>query len=161
MKSSRILLTGLLLLTSYISQAQTDDKTAVMTVVNNVFEAMRQNDSTLLRQCFTPEAQLFTVIKKPTGETLLHQGELEKFIEAVGRPKREIWDEPIWNEKVHVDGALAAVWVDYAFYVGDQLSHCGVDAFHLIFKDDQWRIFHLTDTRRKSHCQIPEDKQKP
>ncbi|MFM7855462.1 MAG: hypothetical protein ACKO96_26940, partial [Flammeovirgaceae bacterium] len=60
-------------------------------------------------------------------------------------------------EKMEVDGRFAQVWCDYAFYVGNKFSHCGVDAFHL-FKgsDNVWRIFHLVDTRRREGCAVPE-----
>jgi len=87
----------------------------------------------------------------------LTTGNFQKFIDAVGQPKEQVWNEPIWNEKVEIDGNLASVWVDYAFYVDDQFSHCGVDAFHLIKQVDGWKIFHLVDTRRKTDCEVPED----
>ena len=55
-----------------------------------------------------------------------------------------------------VDGGIAQVWTDYAFYVGAEFSHCGVDAFHLA-KDafGSWKIMHLMDTRRKEGCIEP------
>ena len=58
-------------------------------------------------------------------------------------PKEEIWDEPIWNEKVQIDGQLASVWVDYAFFLGDRFLHCGGDAFHLAKLEETGRSFTL------------------
>jgi hypothetical protein len=53
---------------------------------------------------------------------------------------------------VHVDGGLASVWTEYAFYVGERLNHCGVDAFHLVRTAEGWRIIDLADTRRREGC---------
>jgi hypothetical protein len=55
-----------------------------------------------------------------------------------------------------MDGSLAAVWVDYAFYLNNTFSHCGVDSFHLVKTEEGWKIFNLVDTRRKSDCVIPD-----
>jgi len=133
------------------------EKDAVMQVVNQVFEAMRTNDSTLLKKSFVVNPNMFTAIIDSEGQSQLKSGDFSRFINAVGQPKDQVWNEPIWNEKVEIDGNLASVWVDYAFYVDDQFSHCGVDAFHLIKQSDGWKIFHLVDTRRKTDCEIPKE----
>lgn len=150
----------LLLTTSMNGMAQTSEKEAIMNVVNQVFDAMRTNDSTLLKSCFVQSPNTFTVFKNQEGQTNLATGSFQRFINAVGQPKDQVWNEPIWNEKVEIDGDLASVWVDYAFYVDEQFSHCGVDAFHLVRLDGNWKIFHLVDTRRKANCEVP-DKFKP
>jgi len=140
------------------SYAQTSDKDQIMKVVNNVFDAMRSNDSTLLKACFVEEPTTFTVSRRE-GKTNFVRDNFQGFIDAVGSPKKEMWNEPIWNEKVQIDDDLASVWVDYAFYrgkEGDQFSHCGVDAFHLVRLDGIWKIFHLVDTRRKEGCEVPD-----
>ncbi|MEQ9467546.1 MAG: nuclear transport factor 2 family protein [Ekhidna sp.] len=139
------------------TSAQPGEKEAALLVVNQVFEAMRTNDSTLLKKCFVSEPNTFTAFIDKEGKSRLVEGKFQQFIDAVGQPKEQVWNEPIWNEKVEIDGNLASVWVDYAFYVDDQFSHCGVDAFHLIKQEGEWKIFHLVDTRRRSDCEIPDD----
>ncbi|WP_370089450.1 nuclear transport factor 2 family protein [Ekhidna sp.] len=151
------ILTTLLLCFAMSLMAQQNEKEEILKVVNQVFEAMRTNDSTLLKQCFVASPNTFTAFINQEGESVLSKGEFQKFINAVGQPKEQVWDEPIWNEKVEIDGNLASVWVDYAFYVDDQFSHCGVDAFHLIKQEEGWKIFHLVDTRRRSGCEIPDE----
>lgn len=129
-----------------------------MDIINNVFVAMRSNDSTLLKSCFISKPNTFTAYVTDEGESKLVRGDFQKFVNAIGQPKEQTWNEPIWNEKVEIDGNLASVWVEYAFYVDNQFSHCGVDAFHLIKENEAWKIFHLVDTRRKENCKIPENK---
>lgn len=131
-----------------------------MKVVKSVFIAMAKNDSTMLRLAFHPEAQAYTAYTDQEGRQSLKKDDLEKFISAVGTPKENTWNEPIWNETVNIDGHLASVWVDYAFYLNDKFLHCGVDALQLIKLDDRWQIFHFTDTRRKQDCQVPKGIQK-
>lgn len=137
--------------------AQSPEEKQVMQVVERVFEAMRASDSTMLKSCFTTDASTYTLFTDQEGKPQIRKGALQRFIDAVGQPKEDIWNEPIWNEKVEIDGPLAAVWVDYAFYLNNQFLHCGVDAFQLVKTDDGWKIFHLADTRRKANCEVPEE----
>lgn len=141
---------------SLASFAQKSEEKKVMKVVNQVFEAMKTNDSTLLKLSFVENPNMFTVSTNKEGMTSLTSGDFQRFKDAIGSPKKQQWSEPIWNEQVAIDGNLASVWVDYAFYAGDQFSHCGVDAFHLVKMKDKWKIFHLVDTRRRSDCEVPE-----
>lgn len=140
--------------------AQESDKQEVLKVVSQVFEAMRSNDSTLLKDAFVKNPATYTIFKNPDGVTQFRIGDFQQFKNAVGTEKKDVWNEPIWNEVITIDGALAQVWVDYAFYLNDKFLHCGVDAFHLVHKDGKWKIFHLVDTRRKEGCEIPVEIQK-
>ena len=156
----RRILTAILLISVGSVLAQTAQEREVMAVVNRVFEAMRTNDSTLLKSCFAKEVRLSTVFIDKNGVTQLRNDELQKFVDAVGAKKSDVYNEPIWNERIQIDGALAAVWVDYAFYLNTTFSHCGVDAFHLIKTNEGWKIFNLVDTRRKADCVIPDEVKK-
>lgn len=143
---------------SFFGSAQSEEEKEIMMVVNNVFEAMRTSDSTLLKSCFVEDPVTFTIFRNKEGETKFNRDDFQRFIDGVGRPKEKIWNEPIWNEKIEIDDDLASVWVDYAFYLDDQFSHCGVDAFNLVRLDGVWKIYHLADTRRRTDCEVPEDK---
>ncbi len=156
----KLLIVFLLSLSTALQAQRSNEEEAVMNIVNQVFEAMRTNDSTLLKQCFVEKPNTFTVYTDRNGESKLVTDDFQRFINAIGKPKTQVWNEPIWNEKVEIDGALASVWVDYAFFVDDQFSHCGVDAFHLVKKEGNWQIFHLVDTRRKEDCELPDDLKK-
>lgn len=122
--------------------------------VNKLFLAMETNNGKLAGGLFTRSAQLHTVLEDSMGNGILKTVPASRLIEAFGSEKDDLWQEPIWNEKVNIDGKLASVWVDYGFYRNGKLSHCGVDAFHLILQENKWKIFHLVDTR-KQNCDIP------
>lgn len=139
------------------AMAQTpEDGAAIMEPITRLFTGMNLGDSALVHSAFTAHPTLTTVAKDKSGNIVLRESELQKFLNAVGTPHTESWSEPIWDVKIQVDGHLAQVWASYAFYLGKKFSHCGVDAFQL-FKDNdgEWRIFFLADTRQTEDCQIP------
>ena len=101
--------------------------------------------------------KLFTIFSRNDSTQFRNDGGLQKFLEAVGSPHETDWNEWTWGYKINIDGPLAQAWCDYAFYIGDKFSHCGVDAFELVKTDGEWKIFALADTRRKKNCSIPEN----
>ncbi|MFY0687030.1 MAG: nuclear transport factor 2 family protein [Cyclobacteriaceae bacterium] len=129
----------------------------ILKVVNDLFLAMKTNDGSLAASLFTDDAILQTIITREDS-VYIQSSNTTTLVDAFGKPKEQTWSEPIWNTKVLMDGSLATVWTDYAFYFGNQFSHCGVDVFHLVKTDSgTWKIFHLVDTRRKKDCDIPKD----
>jgi isopentenyl diphosphate isomerase/L-lactate dehydrogenase-like FMN-dependent dehydrogenase len=137
--------------------AQANEEAAVMAVVESLFDAMRAGDSTALRATLHPSATAATASVREAAPTLTREASLEGFVEAVGTPHDEVWDERIWDVEVRVDGILATAWMNYAFFAGDTFSHCGVNAFQLFKGADGWRIFHIADTRRREGCEMPEE----
>lgn len=125
----------------------------VMEPVNQLFEGMRTGDSAKVHRVFHHRAQMTSV----KGDGSLTDDGLSGFLKAIGSPHTEIWNEVIWKPVVQVDGNFAQVWTPYAFYVGKRFSHCGVDAFQLVKTAGGWKIFQLTDTRRKEKCEVPEE----
>ena len=132
------------------------EEVAVVATVESLFEAMRTNDGELAAALFHPEARL----GRATDEGIRFNP-VDGFVDAVGRPKEEVWDEPIWDWVVSVDGRLAQMWTKYAFYRGDVFSHCGTDAFELYRTDSGWQITQLVDTSRSEDCWYPPGREPP
>lgn len=130
------------------------DEAAVMATVQRLFDAMRAGDSTAARSVFHPEATLASVSVRE-GVPVVQRSPVDRFVQAVGAPHEQVWDERIWNPEVRIDGDLATVWMNYAFFLGDRFSHCGVNTFQLIRTSEGWKTFHLADTRRQSPCDLP------
>lgn len=130
------------------------EKAAVMAIVRTLFDGMRAGDSSMVRSVFAPNVRMITVAPRQGVMTASVTNGADNFVKAVGTPHAEVWDERIANEKVEIDGALASVWVDYAFFHGTTFSHCGVDHF-LLTKDSAgaWIILELADTRRNNGCE--------
>ena len=149
----RRLLIGALVLVAAASapaRAQTPDHEAAYAVVTRLFDAMRARDTTTMRSLFVPNASMQSL-----GATVKFES-IDGWIAGVGRaPAGLVLDERLANPVVHVDGALASIWVDYWFFAGERFSHCGVDAFLLAKQDGTWRVFSVTDTRRTQGCATP------
>ena len=59
------------------------------------------------------------------------------------------------DPEIRIEDNLAAVWLEYAFYVGDRLDHCGEDHFQLARTTEGWKIIAIADTQRSSGCSDP------
>jgi hypothetical protein len=126
----------------------------VVAVVTALFDAMREADGDAAARLFHPQARLESVGRRD-GEVVLRSDPADDFVRAIGTPRDEVWDERIWNVEVRIDDALATAWMDYAFFRGDEYSHCGVNAFTLVRVREGWRITHIVDTRRTEGCEPP------
>ena len=128
---------------------------AVVEVVRRLFDGMRAGDSAMVRSTFAPDARLVSTALRE-GEPTLRSVPIDGFVAAIGQPRDVVWDERIWDIEVRIDEHLATVWAEYAFYLGSELSHCGVDAFQLFGASDGWKIFQIADTRRGAEtCKVP------
>jgi hypothetical protein len=126
---------------------------------------MAQGDSAMVHTCFSDTVTMATVRRDQHDQPhVQRESGIGGFLRAVGTPHPDPWNEEIWDLTISIDGDFAQAWCDYAFYVGNRFSHCGVDSFHLYRSKSGWKIFHLADTRRTTGCVIPDairDKHKP
>lgn len=126
----------------------------VYAVVEAMFDAMREKDADGLAELFAEGARLNTTSVAPDGTPRFGSVPIPDFVEAI-RGSEAYLDEQIWDPEVLISDRLATVWVKYALYVDEAFSHCGVDAYQLFNGEDGWKIFQLTDTRRRADCWEP------
>lgn len=139
---------------SFSTSAQdTTDYPAVRAVVQRLFDGMRAGDSALVRSAFTADAVMFTTYSDKKGTPYVETGTLNDFLDAVGTPHDEMWDERIHDVEIRTDDGLAQVWAPYVFYLDKNKLHCGVNAFQLVRTTDGWKIQALTDSRRREPCE--------
>lgn len=124
---------------------------SVKSTIQLLFDGMRAADSASVKKTFASEARLLTVVEQE-GETRLREAPLSSFLEAVGSPRDEVWDERILDYQIRVDDRMATAWTPYEFYRDDTFSHCGVNAFQFYLSSEGWKIIQITDTRRKEGC---------
>lgn len=130
------------------------DRAAVMGVITGLFDAMRAGDTARMRLAFEPGAQLKSASVRRDGTPAIQTTPIDTWLQGIGRgaPGGAMLDERLRNPIVHVDGTLANVWVEYAFFVGPTFSHCGVDAFVLAKAGTDWKIVSVADSRRRDGC---------
>ncbi len=137
--------------------AASPDERDVMAVVVKLFDGLRAGDSAMVRSTFDTAATMATAVIRPTGEAMYRfdADGITGFANAVGTPHDKVWDEKLWDVQVRIDRNLATVWTKYAFFLGADFSHCGVDAFTLAKGAEGWKIIFLADTRQREGCQLP------
>ena len=136
------------------AQAQ-NESAAVMKPINDLFEGMNKGDSALVHKAFMDDVSFATIGPDKEGNQRFRKGSLKSFLVAMGTPRKEVYSEPLWNVKVDIDGNMAQVWANYAFYIDKDFHHCGVDAFQLFKGSDGWKIYNLSDTRQQEGCNVP------
>jgi hypothetical protein len=131
--------------------APASESEAVMAPIHALFDGMRAADSSAVRAAFHPTATLRTVGENRDGVMGVYETPLDGFVAAMAAD-HPVYDERLGDAEVRIDGDLATVWVPYAFYLGDEFSHCGTNAFQLARTDGAWSILHVADTRRPTDC---------
>ena len=124
---------------------------SVIAPIKALFNGMRTRDTALMRSAFAPGAML-SEPSRP-GEPLKF-GAVDAMLGSVASaPAGPAWDEQIYDAEVRVDANLAMVWTFYTFTAGDY-SHCGVDAVLLVRTPRGWKISTLSDSRRRTGCEV-------
>lgn len=154
----RILISSLISLSVIHSLFAQSEDNQVVEVINRLFKGMQLADSAMVHSAFYTDVTMATSFRNRDNTPMLRrESSIQAFLNAVGTPHADAWNEEIWDVEVRIDGELAQVWCNYAFYVGRNFSHCGSDAFHLYKGVNGWKIFHLADTRRTTSCKVPNE----
>ena len=120
----------------------------VKQVIQNMFHAMQQADTTLLKTCFSDKVIFQTILNKPEG-AMIKTESINDFIQSIGKQTPNVLDERIEFGAIQIDPLMATVWTPYSFYYKGQYSHKGVNSFQLVKLKEGWKIQYLIDTRYK------------
>lgn len=142
----------LLLLTQISICQEVSDEEKIISNIRFFFDGMRSADTTGLANLLLDDVSLTSVYRTKSDSTRMNKGSMEEFLQAIAKPKDEVWDERIHSYEIKIDGPLAIAWTEYSFYLDEDLLHCGVNVFQLINTNGMWRISAIADTRRKHNC---------
>lgn len=143
----------IMVITTGVSIAQlSKEKQEVMAQIEYLFDGMRAGDSAMVSSVFHPDVVMRSIGKNRAGNIQLFEGALERFLQAVGTPHNDVWDERTGQTIIQVDGNMAHAWVPYSFYLGDNFSHCGVNSFQFFKTNGEWKVISIVDTRRPDKC---------
>ena len=145
----------ILSISQYSSNAQSlnaagssDSENEVKQVIQNMFRAMQQADTSLLKTCFSDHVIIQTILNKPEG-AVINTGSINDFLQSVGKQTPNAIDERIEFGAIQIEPLMATVWTPYTFYFKGQYSHKGVNSFQLVKLKEGWKIQYLIDTRYK------------
>lgn len=127
-----------------------DDKKAVLGVVNELFAQMRAANAAGILATGTAENQLVGIRKNKEGKTQVDVISADAFSKFF--TKKDAVEELMYEQNVAVDGDWAMVWGRYVFFVGDKVSHCGINQFNLVRTDAGWKIANGASTMNAADC---------
>ena len=130
----------------------TRDIPGVQAALSTFFEALNEGEPNLMKPLLADSLEMISIFER-RGRPNLRKVPAPDFLEAVGQPREQSWLEVTRNVRVNLDGFLAQAWMDYSFFLGDNLHHCGVNNFTLLHDGEKWVIIALVDTQRKLDCQ--------
>ncbi len=125
-----------------------DSEKEVKQVINNMFQAMKQADTVLLKTCFADKVIFQTILNKPEGAVVSNQS-VNDFIQSIGKQMPNILDERVEFGAIQIEPLMATVWTPYNFYYKGKYSHKGVNSFQLVKFKEGWKIQYIIDTRYK------------
>ena len=149
-----LLLPCLLLLSVLPTQtkAQKSDREAVFAALEGFFEGFAEQDSTKMFTYMEKGGRLVLTSNDPNGNPTMREFGAEEFVGMLMQPRPQPIKETISNPEIRIVDNLAAVWIDYNLWVGDQIDHCGVDHFQLFRSPTGWKIIATADTQKQSGC---------
>lgn len=133
------------------SQERSPDEEAVLQVVRDLFDGMREKDQSKLEGVFHPEARLHSAGTRPDGTPVTQATDIQAFIQNVVGSQAYL-DEVTFDERVELSGNLAMAWTPYNLFVNDGFQHCGVDVFVMTRTSQGWKVLQLADTRTREGC---------
>lgn len=125
-------------------EAPREEEMEVLDVLHDFFQALEAREQFRMSTLLHPQATITRV--KLEGDALeIGAAPKEEWLQGVspeGPPLIEQLHDPV----VQCSGRFADVWAAYDFRIGEELSHCGYDAFQLVKEADGWRILGITYT---------------
>lgn len=158
----RIVLLGLLVLLAspgFLLAQSADDKKAVLGIVQKLFDEMAAANAAGILSTGTPENVLVTIRKQRDGKTRIDSVNGEAFTKFFTKPGSI--KEVMYAPKVEVDGDWAMVWGRYVFFVGDKVSHCGINQFNFARTEAGWKIVGGASSIDPAACSDKERSMKP
>lgn len=142
------------------SFGQADDKKAALAVVTQLFTEMAAANPAGILAVHTPTSDLAGIFRQKDGKNVYQSINGEKFSKMF-TDKTKLMKEEMYAPNIEVSGDWAMVWGRYVFFVGDKLSHCGINQFNLVRIDGVWKIANGASTIDPGDCTEKEKVMKP
>jgi hypothetical protein len=150
MKSILITLFLTAAMSASIFGQKADDAKAALDVVNRLFAEMAAANAAGILATGTAENQLVAVQKTKDGKSRIDVIDGEAFTKFFTKPGAI--EERMYDPKVEVSGDWAMVWGRYVFFVGERISHCGINQFNLVRTETGWKIANGASTIDPGDC---------
>ena len=133
----------------FSQQTEETEIAAVETVVNQFFESLEKQDTVLLKEVAFKEGQIWTMnntVSPARHRMRFFKDDLKSF------NSKNSYHEEAYSMEVKIHEGIAMAWVPYEFRLNGAFSHCGVDVFTLVKKEEKWKIINLSYSIDKEGC---------
>lgn len=124
----------------------------VKAAIQTFFAGMMAWDTGKINTAVDTSMFLYSIMMSKEGKSILQRETKEGFYAQVAGLKGKKYEEKLLSYLIKVDGNMAIAWTPYKFFFEGNFSHCGVNVFTLIKRENGWKIMGITDTRRKQGC---------
>ena len=133
--------------------AQSSEEQAVRNTVNQFFRALAERDRALLTSITLPGSLNISTSVSNQGATEIRIQNYKQLLDNLGGEGPALL-ERVWNPTILIRRDIATFWAPYDFYVNGAFSHCGIDSFQLIKRQDQWFLTNLSWTVERENCEV-------
>jgi len=120
-----------------------------VSLVSNLFDAMRAGDGDAIRAMVLPGAKLDRLKK----DGAIHQGTFEKWATWVDTLEPGQADEQIFGVKLlQASDDLATVWAPFQVSFDGEMVGCGVNQFTMARSEGRWKILYGIDQPTGEDC---------
>ena len=135
--------------------AESEDREAILAVMDKAFAAVRSSDADDWRAIQLAEGT--TLSFRPGPEERPEELELrisnnEDFIADLKPDGHEYMERWTSEPAILIRGPIAVIWGEYEFWIDGEFSHCGVDSADLVKVDGEWKIANFMWTVEKEDC---------
>lgn len=152
MKNILLVCFALFISCNALAQNHQKDSIAIAEIIHNIFDGMRESDTSKMAPYMHQNVKMQSLSVDGKGNKVSPLNGASGWLDAVANNKGEMWDEQIENLSIQSDGTVANAWMNYKFYLGENLSHCGINSFQFIKIDENWKIIYIIDSRKKNNC---------
>ena len=135
--------------------AQNTDEKDALAVANTMFTEMANHNPAAISALWMKDAMLTAIIRGKDGKSRISSFSAEAFSKNFAEKKNEI-KELMYAPETKVDGDLALVSGRYVFFVDGKVSHCGINAFHIVRTETGWKIAGASSTIDPTNCTAAE-----
>ncbi len=139
---------------------KTEESKKVFGVIETMFAEMANHNPTGIAALWTKDSNLAALVTRRDGKKQNVAFTGEAFSKNFAEKRNEI-KEVMYKPTVEIDGDLAMVYGRYVFFSDGKLSHCGLNAFHLIRIDGTWKIANAISSMEPTGCTKKEKSIKP
>jgi len=135
------------------------DAQAIAALLERTFEAVASGDRDTWRDILIEDAVLISFRSKSDGvdgNQEMRVTTAEDYLETLGPRSDKYLEAFTKTPKIQISGNVANAWGEYAFWINDRFSHCGIDNFSLVKDGDKWKIASLTWTVVREDCSVTE-----